>query len=61
MWLQARKIKEGSVYIDSPLLLADLQAQRDQRDTLLSELDSLQARAFSTASEHCEWTGLQLP
>lgn len=37
-------MKEASVYIDSPLLLADLAAQRDHRDSLLSELDTLQAR-----------------
>jgi histone deacetylase 6 len=38
----AHKMKEASVYIDNPMLLADIQHQRSIREELGADLDELQ-------------------
>jgi predicted nuclease with TOPRIM domain len=38
----AQKMKESSVYIDNPMLLADMHQQREQREALISDIEDLQ-------------------
>jgi chromosome segregation ATPase len=52
----ARKIKESSVYIDNPMLLADMQTQAHVREELLQEIDDLQDRKVALAARVAEMT-----
>eukprot|EP00878_Enallax_costatus_P032172 GHUV01035284.1.p1 GENE.GHUV01035284.1~~GHUV01035284.1.p1 ORF type:complete len:447 (+),score=170.33 GHUV01035284.1:36-1376(+) len=38
---QGRKIKETNVYVSDPMLLHDMQAQKERRDDLMMEIESL--------------------
>eukprot|EP00892_Ulva_mutabilis_P012321 jgi/Ulvmu1/9461/UM052_0029.1 len=52
----ARKIRETSVYIDSPMLLQDMQAQVKLRDQLISDIDEMQIRKERIAARVGEMT-----
>jgi hypothetical protein len=48
--LQARRMRDASVYIDNPMLLDDLKAQLRAREALVSDIEDLQARLCARCS-----------
>lgn len=50
---QAARLKEGSAYVDNPMLLADMRQQRALREELAADIDDLQVRRRSPGQGLC--------